>query len=99
MRLIDADALIADLYDEKKHNLLIARFKLCTADMVDLKFLINEAPTIDAAPVVHGEWIWTERGDEDYEQYFVCSKCGQQQYVETNYCPDCGAKMDGGKEE
>lgn len=52
MRLIDADALIADLYDEQKHSHLMAPFKLCTADRVDLKFLLNEAPTIDAAPVV-----------------------------------------------
>lgn len=60
---------------------------------------VQDLQSVDVAPVVHGEWIWTERGDEDYERYFVCSKCGQQQYVETNYCPDCGAKMDGVKED
>lgn len=52
MRLIDADALIADLYDEKKHSAFMAPFKLCTADRVDLKFLLNEAPTVDAVTVV-----------------------------------------------
>lgn len=61
MRLIDVDALIADLYDEQKHSHLMAPFKLCTADRVDLKFLLNEAPTIDAAPVVRcGECKYCE---------------------------------------
>lgn len=68
--------------------------------------LINEQPTVDAAPVVHGYWFFTE-----YE-YFDCSECG---FVYCNgcectrearemlrngdaykYCPNCGAKMDGG---
>lgn len=49
-RYIDADALIENVYDEKKHNHLMAPFKLCTADRVDLKFLLNDAPTVDAVP-------------------------------------------------
>ena len=58
MRLIDADALMADLYDEKKHNPLMSPFKICTADRVDLKFLLNEAPAIDAVPIADVEaWL------------------------------------------
>ena len=58
MRLIDTDQLIADLYDVKKHNHLMAPFKLCTADIVDLKFLLNDAPTVDAVPIADVEaWL------------------------------------------
>ena len=42
-----------------------------------------------------GEWIWTENGDEDYEQFWICSVCNEKSYIETKFCPDCGAKMKG----
>ena len=43
-----------------------------------------------------GVWIWTESGQEDYEQYWVCSCCHEKDYFEDKYCPNCGAKMKGG---
>ena len=52
--------------------------------------LLNIAPTVDAAPVVHGRWlrtesiIWCNR----------CSLCGSQARIMHNYCPNCGARMD-----
>jgi len=56
---------------------------------------IEEAPTVDAVPVVHGRWI--KDGD-----YVVCSECGEDhawdEYRAT-YCEDCGAKMDGGLDD
>ena len=55
--------------------------------------IINEAPTADVAPVVHGHWI---RQDESFTR-FKCSnpECGAENYGGfENYCPNCGAKMD-----
>lgn len=49
---------------------------------------INGLPTID--PVKHGKWINEE----------TCSVCGESVLYDTdlcNYCPNCGAKMDGGE--
>ena len=43
-----------------------------------------------------GEWIWTESGQEDYEQYWVCSCCHEKDYFEDKFCPNCGTKMKGG---
>ena len=60
---------------------------------------IDEMPTADVEVVRHGEWIWTENGEEDYEQFWVCSVCKEKSYIETKFCSDCGAKMDGGKDE
>lgn len=56
--------------------------------------ILDHTPTIDAARVVHGRWIWTVNGESDEEQYWVCSNCKEHTYYKTHYCPDCGAKMD-----
>ena len=52
----------------------------------------------DVAPVVHGKWLKPE-----YEYHVgICSLCGcvplKPAFRSTpyNYCPNCGAKMDGG---
>lgn len=58
---------------------------------------VEMAPTIDAEEVVHGRWIY-EPVEFTYEKDIKCSVCGS--YVEhtSNYCPNCGAHMDGGKD-
>ena len=45
-----------------------------------------------------GEWIWTENGTEDYEQYWLCSCCNNKSYWKSKFCEECGAKMKGGEE-
>lgn len=44
-----------------------------------------------------GEWIWTESGTEDYEQYWLCSCCNNKSYWKSKFCEECGAKMKGGE--
>ena len=42
----------------------------------------------DVAPVVHGRW-------EPYRKNLgKCSGCGEVVQIRSNYCPNCGAKMD-----
>ena len=55
---------------------------------------ISELPAADVAEVVHGRWIWNEEGEIDWEQFYRCSNCGDKEYWESNFCPNCGAKMD-----
>lgn len=79
-------------------------------DLANVKKWLKEefevvAETADVAEVKHGEWIpvqYTYFGLKRYE----CSECRddeywQKRYLEhkEKYCPNCGAKMDGGKEE
>ena len=48
-------------------------------------------PAADVAPVVHGRWI------ASHDEFCACSICKYPVYVgwnQTNYCPNCGAKMD-----
>ena len=60
-------------------------------------------PAADAAPVVHGRW---EGSTDDWlgTDVYTCTKC-RESYVLVegtpkqnlwHYCPNCGAKMDGG---
>ncbi len=67
-------------------------------------------PAADVEPVRHGRWEgythsrycgMDEYGDPVYRDgvVFYCSnpKCMRKTVVKENYCPNCGAKMDGGK--
>ena len=56
-----------------------------------VKFDIESFPTADVVPVVHGRWI--SKNHHGYEWVFVCSNCGYPFNDRSNYCPNCGAKM------
>ena len=54
-------------------------------------------PAADVAPVVHGRWNVIEGRRLDNA---ICSNCGrrfQAYYKAYSFCPNCGAKMDGGE--
>lgn len=60
--------------------------------------IVDNQPTIEAVPVVEGEWISDKCG------IYYCSNCYSEAYWDTdygqqlfNYCPECGARMKGGK--
>lgn len=46
----------------------------------------------DVAPVVHGRWIMH---DDEFGLTCECSACHIETMGDGNYCPNCGAKMDG----
>ena len=63
--------------------------------------VLNNAPAADVVEVVHGQWI-TEYWKSGYIKRCYCSRCGESPkdaYNPDNYCPKCGAKMDGGKDD
>lgn len=51
--------------------------------------IFDEIPAADVAPVVHGRWI---KGSPNP----YCSECFVECRDEIPFCPNCGAKMDGG---
>ena len=64
---------------------------------------VEEAPAADVAPVVHGRWDDSGRYTFPSGSTAVrCTNCGcaltESEYHlnNWNYCPVCGAKMDGG---
>ena len=54
---------------------------------------IEKIPGVDVASVVHGRWIMH---DDEFGLTCECSSCHIETMGEGNYCPNCGAKMDGG---
>ena len=72
--------------------------------LIPLKYaecIVNTAPTADVVEVKHGEWI--EKEEIYGDVYYTCSNCnndwttidGTPQENFMNFCPNCGAKMDG----
>lgn len=58
--------------------------------------IAQSLPAADVAPVVHGRWVpfhSTAAGDIQY-----CSACKIGNAAKSDFCPHCGAKMDGGVE-
>lgn len=71
---------------------------------------IMRFPTIDAEPVRHGTWVETVERVDALGGYWIdvkhteCSECHvwalrdcYGQTAKSNYCPNCGARMDLGK--
>ena len=71
---------------------------------------IRKLPAVDAVEVKHGRWeereVFAAKGNVDMLQSAFCTVC--QKYHTTpysyyftiyNFCPWCGAKMDGGNNE
>ena len=94
--MIDANALlesgICAEYGYNDNGLLLI-------PMRDVTNSIRNAPTIDAEPVRHGRWlynsyptVWYGHGEPPE---WVCSECEERAYNTYDYCPNCGAKMDG----
>ena len=68
----------------------------------NIRDVIQKVPAADVVPVVHGRW--EEQDDGWGGTYYDCSACGESWTTidgtplqnNMNYCPNCGAKMDGG---
>ena len=107
-RLIDANAL-KQMFDEREADDVelyggVHIIECFPAD--DAKEIVDQMPTVDAVEVVHGRWI---KGDGLKNTKFIpcsgilyCSNCKNEAYWDTDYgqqkfdyCPNCGAKMDG----
>lgn len=66
--------------------------------------ILHDIPAADVAPVVHGKWL-----DEDFPEKMatvhgmaICSACGELSHkaehgynILSDFCHNCGAKMDG----
>lgn len=54
--------------------------------------IIWRTPYADVAPVQHAHWIMRHRY---FNTTYMCSKCKAGSVQQTNYCAECGARMDG----
>lgn len=105
MRLIDADALIAECETISSAEWNNRAAPISWSHAYD-SFIdeIDIAPTIDAVPVVHGRWIAIDGAGQPCDEW-DCSACGQRRTFLCEmdvddmkecypHCPNCTAKMD-----
>lgn len=106
MRLIDADNLLK-IFDER---LKVYEGEDGTKERyaymawLRSRHAIEDAPTIaiKASAILlppHAEWIEPTSYDGLSAGYYICSKCRCIYGQASNYCPNCGAKMDGERSE
>ena len=90
MRLIDADKIQWKSYPNDYGE---------TNDDYVEKCDIDNMPTVDAVPVVHGRWKAGRFNLETGNYEEQCTRCRNfSKEYDKPYCPNCGAKMDGGTE-
>ncbi len=103
VRPIDGNLLLECLRSLKNHF----QEKNEVLQVLSIEFVLSifetegVLPTIDYEPVRHGEWVARKEifdGEQEPADAIGCSQCGKSQRVfrRTPYCPNCGAKMDGG---
>lgn len=68
-------------------------------DAIEIMAEVHYMPAADVVPVVHGRFVHDGPRFAGGVDWWHCSSCGRLvSGVETrfDYCPHCGAKMDGG---
>ena len=109
MRIIDADVYAAELWKLRQNYQMLDDTH--TADMImhgifSAEQALKEQPTVDAVPVVHGEWICHEMVStfDGMMSGYSCSECctfvSEEMFDSDEFpkdiCGFCGAKMNGG---
>ena len=97
-KVMQAIGIVRNIYSEAKNFVAVSAVDKVIGEIVD------EVPAADVAPVVHARWymrggraccsncnvksLWGSDWDgcKNHEREFVSAK--------SNYCPNCGAKMD-----
>lgn len=82
-----------------------ARNALYEADAITMKgvAILNQFPAADVVEVRHGRWHRYSKGSGSYNgaiilsDAFQCTVCKKSFWNKSDYCPSCGAKMDGEK--
>lgn len=72
----------------------------------DVPNVLRNMPSTDVQSVKRGRWIniyeWAEMHDSRPSgmcTYYWCSECEKEQEKKSDFCPNCGARMDGEQNE
>lgn len=60
----------------------------------EIEAVISDLPAADVAPVVHGRWVTHYRSGTPVAEGYVSTCCDMWNNRKSDYCPNCGAKMD-----
>ena len=85
---------MAEYIDREASNLALAEQGF---DWDKAKQALASVPAADVVPVVHGRWGTGRFNLETGNYEEQCTHCRNfSQEYDKPYCPNCGAKMDGG---
>ena len=96
---IDREALEIDL--NHRLNFLMdenGEYDHYTSGFDEAVTRVENFPSADVAPVRHGHWIYHPDDLFPNDSTQECSYCHAEESLtlyNENYCPNCGAKMDG----
>ena len=82
----------------------------CEAELLQAVVkMVDAQAAVDAEPVRHGEWIYDPNANDFGIGGYICGVCSAknnnlpcnavinpQIFVGSRFCPNCGARMDGG---
>lgn len=98
-RYIDADTMKDDLDTIQTYYSFFDSIKRTIKKYIDIQ------PSADVVGVRHGHWKVVSDGYGGKAYICECSECEDTVWVykdsdrKWNYCPNCGAKMDGKEQE
>ena len=101
-RLIDVNDVIDEINEAISNIAFTSPYQSDISTMVSgmerVLDIVEDSPTVDAVEVVHGRW----EPRKDAIGFVCCSVCHDCNIYgdwadgkKWNYCPNCGAKMDG----
>lgn len=105
-KIAELEELARNRYlDTPSNSPACARYMAQLDERTRFKHMIYDSPAADVAEVKHGKWNgWhgdklvgiDDNGDDMYRHYHynTCSECGRGNAIKSDYCPNCGAKMD-----
>ena len=91
-RFFSSEEIMDELYDRTVHGSPVGmQFANAFAEF------LKELTPIDGVEVVHSSWKYYHK-----QNIAVCTNCSFERDLDENFgraisCPNCGAKMDGGK--
>lgn len=97
---VDNPYYLIGYYDLSDNEWHIGYGSYCLANVKEWLKTCFEVTNADIALVCHGRWTITEIlcGIGKKRKYYRCSECYKTNVIRSNFCPNCGAKMDGGDE-
>jgi hypothetical protein len=87
---------MVEYIDREAANLALAEQGF---DWDKAKQALASVPAADVVPVVHGRWERDADGDwycTNCDEVVAICESGRERTYRKPYCPNCGAKMDGG---
>jgi hypothetical protein len=104
VKLIDADAALETIRKMQTYK-LFSGDDMILVDKVEVQTELMMLPSVQPERKT-GRWL--PDNTDYYRTRFICSVCGESEEVPTmgfgyapmwGYCPNCGAKMEGGEQE